>query len=385
MEQMNMADSKSGRATSPLLRLPGEIRNQIYTYLFASTRLTFSFQSLGEPSEYWTRPAAHSLALLRVCRRIHVETKNLWLPHVLFNFQGIEDLLDKLCPLPLETLQKIKHVRVGAKAVMMTPPGDYQDIYVRMPWLLKLLPDLRLDTLTVLGDTAPNSLYLVVDLLVQHGHGWKELRVIAPSSGVFAWKAVTTIFGPPTLVRAPQPAGWSEVLMSRDGRDPGACVQIYRAKTLETGVLFEPSKREVYTQRAPSPAEAEAFAFTTPPDLSPKDEMAKELLVIVRRGRGVDLGDVGPVLPMETGDMRAWSEGRQWKRLKQDCIDMSFGSDSEDEGEGEELGRMGEGSGAGEDVYGDVQEYEFRSIRRNWIHYVEVEHNNIAKQAHEPS
>jgi hypothetical protein len=61
---------------SPLLQLPGELREQIYDFLFVSTRVTFGERSTGRIGRKTLKPASHSLALLRVCRQIYKEGKS---------------------------------------------------------------------------------------------------------------------------------------------------------------------------------------------------------------------------------------------------------------------------------------------------------------------
>ena len=112
-----------------LLQLPRELRDKVYNFLFLSTRITFgkriagrydykfnfmSTRTVGERTagrNKYIKPAAHSLALLRVCRQIFDETKSLWLERVLFNFESIEGIFDKLLYLPSATLSRIRYLR----------------------------------------------------------------------------------------------------------------------------------------------------------------------------------------------------------------------------------------------------------------------------------
>jgi hypothetical protein len=72
----------------------------------------------------------------------------------LFSFETPEDMLDKLSPLPSATLSKIRHVRTGGRPLMLLPIEDDDEVYYRLVWVLKLLPALRLDKLTVLGSSS---------------------------------------------------------------------------------------------------------------------------------------------------------------------------------------------------------------------------------------
>lgn len=58
-------------------------------------------------------------------------------------------MLDKLYFLPKENLSQIRHVRTNGRPVMFSLAHD--DVYYRLAWVMKLLPELRLDTLTVLA------------------------------------------------------------------------------------------------------------------------------------------------------------------------------------------------------------------------------------------
>jgi hypothetical protein len=73
-------------------------------------------------------------------------------------------------------IASICQIQVSSKPIMLSLPHD--DVYYRLPWTLKLLPDLQLDTLTVLGgranDTAggPSQVdYTTIDEMVEHGTG----------------------------------------------------------------------------------------------------------------------------------------------------------------------------------------------------------------------
>jgi hypothetical protein len=73
-----MLDSLTGRSSaerndreSPLLRLPGELRNRIYGYVFDGSILSF-VRSLV--NVVLSQPIAPGLPLTRVCRKLHKET-----------------------------------------------------------------------------------------------------------------------------------------------------------------------------------------------------------------------------------------------------------------------------------------------------------------------
>lgn len=95
-------------------------------------------------------PAPNSLAILRTCRQIHQEAGALWLGQVLFSFEHADDMLDKLSPLALGTLSQIRQVRVGGRPMRLRMMDGPDEVCYRLAFVLKLIPGLRLDRLTVL-------------------------------------------------------------------------------------------------------------------------------------------------------------------------------------------------------------------------------------------
>ncbi|KAK2794530.1 hypothetical protein FQN52_008111 [Onygenales sp. PD_12] len=342
-------DLQSG---SPFFRLPRELRDQIYITLFTSTRLTFGERSLDRIGRQRMKPAPNSLALLRSCRRVHEETKSLWLRHVLFSFENAEHMMDKLSPLPESTLAQIRFARTGGRPVMMTPPGEDDDVYYRVPFVLKLLPGLRLDTLTVLADTGPEVAYETLDMFVKHGHGWKELHFISHSSSVLA-------FASDTLYRRKlQPGAWHEALLRRDGRNSGASVVIYRSTHPGVrGSVLNQGSRRPFSQTVSPREQLRLFGETADQELLGPGEKTKEVLIVVKRGRGSDLSDVGSP-PYSWDDPREWANGKKWATIRQECIDymLSWDDDLDD------LDGLFSSSDEGEaeaDIYDDPEEYIF--------------------------
>jgi hypothetical protein len=300
------------------------------------------------------KPAANSLAILRSCRRIYNEAKELWLRNVFFNFENTEDLMDKLSTLPGKTLSAIRHVRTGGRPVMMEPPDNDDDVYYRVPFVLKLLPGLRLDSLTVLGDTGPEVAYQTIEFFINYGHGWKELRFITHTSEVLAFKTMNDIFGPPMYQREPQPRAWNEAILRRDGRDSGASVTIYRSKRLDSGSVLKPSNRQPFGQNVTSPKELQNFAKEADQELLSDGEKGKELLIVVKRGCSADISNVGRV-QVNGFDLREWANGMTWARIRKECIDHQYGASDEEDSEEDDI------ESVKTDVYDDPDEYQFPS------------------------
>ncbi|PGH29360.1 hypothetical protein GX50_07884 [[Emmonsia] crescens] len=339
---------------SPIFRLPRELRDQIYITLFSSTRLTFGERTLGRIESQRMKPAPNSLAILRSCRRIHEEAKALWLGHVLFNFEHAEDLMDKLSPLSEAILSQIRFVRTGGRPVMFSFPGEDYDVYYRVPFILKLLPGLRLDTLTVLADTGPEVAYQTLEMFIQHGHGWKELHFICHTSSVLAYSDESS-HGPSSYRREPQPGAWHETLLRRDGRDSGASVVIYRSTCPGVpGSVLNPDSRQPFSQIVSSREQLAKFGEMADQRLYTGNEKKKEVLIVAKRGRGADISDVG-TSPYSADDPRDWGANEKtWAQIRHEFIDYkpSWMEDLDDE-----LLSDSGNEEAEADVYSDPNEY----------------------------
>ncbi|KAK2813975.1 hypothetical protein FQN50_000379 [Emmonsiellopsis sp. PD_5] len=298
------------------------------------------------------KPAPNSLALLRSCRWIHNEAKSLWLGNVLFSFENVDDLMDKLSPLPESTLAQIRFARTGGRAVGMIPPeNDYYDVHYRVPFVLKFLPGLRLDTLTVLAYTGPEVAYQTLGMFVEHGHGWKELHYISYNSSVLAF---APDLEPPFYRRELQPGTWHEALLRRDGRGSGASVVIYRStRPGVRGSVLNPRSRQPFNQTVSSREQLRRFGETADRELLAPDEKTKEVLIVVKRGRDADISDVGSP-PYSLEDPREWASEKKWAEIKQEYVEYTFGIDDSDE--------LFSSSDEGEseaDSYDDPEEYIF--------------------------
>lgn len=171
----NMPPSSS----SPLLQLPGDLRNQIYTYLFAGTTLKFDNVHTYQYLFFWsTLKLPCDFPILRVCRQINQEARPIWVNQVLFDFETPTALFDCFSTLPSTTLSQIRHVHVHSWPLSLMVDTEDQ----RYDWLLsalKLFPGLRLHTLTVVEQSEIGSdAYDAVEKLIKYGMGWRELYFI---------------------------------------------------------------------------------------------------------------------------------------------------------------------------------------------------------------
>jgi hypothetical protein len=89
-------------------------------------------------------------------------------------------MLDKLTALPSTTLGKIRHIRLGGSPLMLCFPYNEYDAHYRPVAVLKLLPGLRLDTLTILGPPSPEVSYDTINGLITEGMGNSDTSATAP-------------------------------------------------------------------------------------------------------------------------------------------------------------------------------------------------------------
>lgn len=327
------------------------------TRLFTSTRLSFGERSISRIESKPIKPAPNSLAILRTCRQINKEAAPLWLGQVMFSFENPEDMLDKLSLLPPATLSQIRHVRVGGRPLMLTPMGDEDDVYYRLVWALKLLPGLSLDKLTVLGATGPEVAYDTLEGLVRYGNGWRELHFITPNSKLLGFAKIDMFMADPYW-RRPQPSTWRDILLQRDGVDSGASVTIYRSTQSDTpGAVINPRTRQLFEQKISSPEDLQMFGVEEDKQLLSRDEMGKELLVVVKRGRHANIAEPdGP--PYMPEDIREWARGLTWAEIRRQRIDFL----DEDEDEDADFDFIKKDKEAEADRYNEVDEYEWNLV-----------------------
>ncbi|KAJ7724862.1 hypothetical protein B0H16DRAFT_1665957 [Mycena metata] len=276
---------------SLFMQLPREMRDEIYPHLFFSTRLVWGHRALGRIDQLRITSAPNALALLRSCRQVRAEIGNTWLQQVLFVFEDPNSMLDKLANIPTTTLALIRYARIS---------GETDSIYYRTSQALKLLPGLALNRLTILGPRDHEVSYQTLSMLVRHGAGWKELYYLSHNSAFLAY-----------------PAGWQRALEARDGTNSGASVAIYTANAPRCpGAVLDPATRVAFTQTLPAGCDLDTYGTFEDAALMKHGEREKEVLVVVKRGRGVEYAEK-PGLPyLEDGDIREKMPGKTWKEIK---------------------------------------------------------------------
>jgi hypothetical protein len=141
---------------SPLLRLPRELRDEIYFLLFESTRLAFGvrkehYQATEKSKK--TKPAPNSLAILRVCRQINGETHDIWVSRVTFNYESPKAFMSNMSSVPPPIVGQMRRMMIFYHSGEWSIPYGVENrtIY-EFPTLLRLFPSLNLTTLTIPHD-----------------------------------------------------------------------------------------------------------------------------------------------------------------------------------------------------------------------------------------
>lgn len=329
------------------MQLPQEVRDQIYESLFSSNRFAFGERAI-ERIKSQRIVSAHrrkALSILRSCRRINHEIGKEWLHQVSFHFEDPEYMLQKLGNISDTLRGEVRRVRVSGHTLMLSFEDD--DVYYRTAQALKLLPGLKLDVLTILGDKLPSVSYQTLDMLIRHSHGWKELRCISHSSEFLGYKDNMMYFGPSDpmnglYMRQPQPSDWQLALERCDGTASKPSVTVYRSKeaTAPCAVL-QPAKRTIFSQALAPGQVHRSYGKDEDPTLMQAGEREKEVLVIVKRGTGVDYCEYqgSPFLPV--GDIREDFNRTTWKEVKaaQDELFKDMRDDdpfSDDDGDGDD-------------------------------------------------
>ncbi|KAK4207280.1 hypothetical protein QBC37DRAFT_299066 [Rhypophila decipiens] len=326
--------------SSPLFsRIAQEMRDMIYERVLSRTRLSY-----GEPSfnRVRVKPRPEALALLRTCRRIKAEIGHRWLRHVLFNFEDPLTMMDMLTSFPPSVISEVRHVRVRAKPVPLYANDSglaHADPVIPIRWvcnyplsyLLKYLPGLQLDVLTVLSHgKVPETDYATLNSSIRDSEGWRELRFLSCSSELlgYSWSSNYSCRGrfiglvrQRTLsdwyFRRHQPASWQQDLDLRDGPRSHPSVAVYRSRkaggklSRHASLMADPSNWEPYVQQ--HSCNGKRYGETRDEEIMSSVE--REVLVIARRGKGVDYQTDRYMHYLES-DLRTVAVGKSWKQIR---------------------------------------------------------------------
>lgn len=302
-----------------LLRLPQELRLKIYTHFFSSKRLQWDV-SWGNKAPYPRTRPRQTLALVRACRRVRDEIGDSWIGQIHLTFKTPEAMLDVLTALPVATLSKLRHVRVIAKKFRTVPlPGGAGLGFYHVDSMFKLLPGLRLDTLTVQNTTtkSTHASYENLDKYISKSCGWKELYFISMDSAILGFPIIN-------VIRHPQPAHWQRAMEARDGVETKPSVTIYRSTLCDVpGSVLDPDTRVLFEQDLP-----DDWIDGLPPGtsgdeaLTKEGECGKEMMVVFKRGVDVDYEEKEGS-PLLKNDIRRNAPGMTWQEIRR--VNMEAG------------------------------------------------------------
>jgi len=376
----SLESSSSAQADSLLFHIPQELRDLIFSFVFCSARLAFGRRQIAYVREVFIKPAPQILSLVYTCHRARSEIGTSWLRQILFLFHEPETMLNKLTALPRSTLAEIRHVYVANIPLDVdwtTGTNQTQHDPFSIASALKLLPGLNLDRLTVFGCHLSARSYKTLNTLIRETNGWKELRWVEYGSLMLAYAPFShhlddlEIKG--QITRRPQPQDWLEALQRRDGATTGPSVQIFRSRQEAfsfpvpapkiwpwgrwRGVqcqVLQPENREPFEQMLDDPGGlvADSYGFTLDEELLRPGEANKEILVVAKRGTGVDVVEVNkpPHLSLER-DVRSWKPGKTWLE-----IEFEYKGEADDE---DEYDDEGWDEDLYEDEYGHPGEYQW--------------------------
>ncbi|KAF3798184.1 hypothetical protein GCG54_00010530 [Colletotrichum gloeosporioides] len=291
--------------------VPQELRNNIFSHLFASTRLSHGKRYVDKLKRIRIKPAPNALAILRTCRAAYNSIGDTWIGHVLFHFEDSETMLDMLLSAPPGTIPKIRHMRVVGDPLQLAvdyPRRNDLCVFYQLASVLKLLPNLCLETLTVLGTRSPPISYSTLTGLISISYGWKELRYISHSSALLGYGPFGAMAREPAsrldlvahmdeavpfghvfhdesimdrYLRWPQPYTWQKLL---NDRDDAATVTIYRSTVSGKACnVLDTSTRAPISQDTGLPGN-----FGVQRQFMNGGEKRKEIMVIVERRREED-------------------------------------------------------------------------------------------------
>jgi hypothetical protein len=95
--------------------------NKFMTLYLFSTRVSFGQRGIERIGSINLKPAPRALAVLCLCRRIHEEAKSFWLSRILFDFEDVKSLLDKLSALP--SIHSPKSAMFALVDIFSSSPG----------------------------------------------------------------------------------------------------------------------------------------------------------------------------------------------------------------------------------------------------------------------
>lgn len=305
--------------SSRLMQFPQDLGDQIYSDVFSDTYLTFGKDFPGRLGRR-NRSSLAALSLLLSCRRAHHELGNAWLHLVTFQFGDPTDMLDKLTNLPPDILSQIRQLRIYGTSLKL--PIEDDESFFRTAQALKLLPRLQLDVLTVIGDDLANVSYDTLNMLIRYGGGWRELHYIGLDSTFLGYEDTMIYFGPRDsmynrYMRRPQPADWQQAMEQRDGEASKPSVTIYCSNDqLAPSAVFPLDRCEMLVQTLAPGQNAQSYGRCEDQNLMRTGEVEKAILVVVKRGEGVDYAELEEPTHLPVDDIRWAFDMSTWQEIK---------------------------------------------------------------------
>lgn len=319
--QSNMQPQNPQDSSLFFQKLPLEIRLEIYSHVFYSTRLSFGKRfGASDIGTYITlRPAPNSLSLLRVYRKINSEIGHSWIGQVLLSFEDAETMFGKLSALQPSVLTKLRYMRICGSSPSLGLESDTGTIRHGWAHMLKVCPGLCMHRLTIVGDVSYLSDLSSLSELIAHSEGWKELYYLTHNSAILEYtnQMRYPLKRAAERHRTPTVLTFNSKLVSRDG--PTASVSIYRSThAVEHGLMIsKPAAREVFPGQASETRDERGGGQIEAP--TKHGEMRKNVLFVARRGKGVDYA-VKPwssLVPNDTREVKIWRPS-QWQRISCD-------------------------------------------------------------------
>ncbi|KAH6637049.1 hypothetical protein F5144DRAFT_569542 [Chaetomium tenue] len=232
-------------------------------------------------------------------------------------------MLDKLSAIPLETLSKIRHMRVSGEALDWII--QRREVFYTLGEALEVLPGLCLDQLTVVCTADKIASYHTFCQLVLRGRGWKTLRFVHPTAAVVSspkdLSNLLSILGDyvrqRNTWRALQFEPGQTVPGFRNGWELGLSMTVYHARESgHRGLIPQPNECVEY-KRKPVRQLPGWYPDVAPKDTYPmgKGEKGKELMVVAKReGPPLVNGHLGKPVQgptwYEIGQPSPWTNGR---------------------------------------------------------------------------
>lgn len=269
-----------------LFMIPQEIRDEIYAYVFSSSRLVFGGSNrVILPSQSTRRP----LALLAVCSRIRSEIGTSWARYATLDFESPNRMLQKLLTIPAP-IGDVRYVRVtgllgilpyASPSVIVTP---WPEFFVHE--FLRILEGLRLYELTIIACSGRYAHeYQALQFLLKYSNGWKRLSVWYWASYLLdrdVWPSFNDLwfehrYQMPDHRRGELPSAFRKILNDRDGRDNKPLLRMIHGSQAE-GPSFDIHQYTVQQILARSQARIAPLAA---------QDYNRQMVIIAERGQGV--------------------------------------------------------------------------------------------------